>query len=511
MRKILSLIICFGIIISNFSIPILAQEDLETSEETSFFDEFLGTIAGVSQGSVKIVQVMLEQAKFHTAKGHGFAAEVGNHYADLAAGLDAEIVGNNNLHNGPDRVIRLNKNTSIFIQTKYYKTASESIAACFENGEYRYVNGDGTPMIIEVPKDQYDDAIRAMQNRIASGQMKNVGITNPSEAENYVRAGSLDYKQAQNLAKAGTVDSLLFDARTGIISSTCAMGISTVINFAVNKLNGMDTNDAVKASVIDGLKTGGTVFVTHIIAAQLGKANVVKVFEPSAKALTNAFGNDFANALINAYGGSLDDAASLATTATKILQNQMLIQAVTVVVLTADDVVELFQGRISKEQLIKNVVTTTAGIAGGSVGYVAGSSLGTAIAPGAGTTIGGITGSVLIGAVTGIGTELIIGWFYEDDADQMMNIISTEFQEMCENYLINEEEGDELASILQEKLDTNCLKEMFASEDRELFANELMLPLFEEVASNRETIITPTEEEMREEMKKTLDGVVFVH
>ena len=52
---------------------------------------------------------------------------------------------------------------------------------------------------------------------------------------------------------------------------------------------------------------------------------------------------------------------------------------------------------------------------------------------------------------------------------------------------------------------------MYASEDREKFANELLDPLFVEMAKKREKITIPTEEELRTEMKNSLHGVVFIH
>ena len=53
-----------------------------------------------------------------------------------------------------------------------------------------------------------------MQNRIDKGQIK--GVTN---AEDIIRKGHFTYEQAKNLAKAGTIESLTYDAVNGIVYS----------------------------------------------------------------------------------------------------------------------------------------------------------------------------------------------------------------------------------------------------------------------------------------------------
>lgn len=511
MKKFVSILLSIIVVIGNSIVNVKGDENMKREEVS--FEEYFGDIAASSNANMIATNNMLDQAKFITPQGHGFAAERGNNFYDFLKGYDTKVIGDNNVKNGADRVIRFKDGSTLFIQDKYYSTARDGINACFENGEFRYfteTNGQKTPMVIEVPKDQYDDAVLVLQEKIRNGEMKNVGITDPNEAQNYIRKGALEYKQALNLAKAGTIESLKYDALNGAITASCAFGISTLVNFSVNVLNGMDTKQAIKESAMDGLKSGGIVFATSVIGNQLAKTNVVKVFTPSAESLVKALGDKYANALINVYGrGGETLAKDLTKQATKILQNQMLVSTVTIVVLSVEDVVDLFKGRISKEQLIKNIVTTTAGVAGGAAGAL----VGTALAPSGpiGSFAGGVLGSIVVGSATTAGTSFIIKYFYQEDADQMMEIISTKFQEMCNDYLIDEEEGNTLTIMLQKELTGDCLKDMFASDNREKFAEELMIPLFESVAKSRERIITPSESQMRNELKTSLKDVVFIH
>ena len=105
----------------------------------------------------------------------------------------------------------------------------------------------------------------------------------------------------------------------------------------------------------------------------------------------------------------------------------------------------------------------------------------------------------------------LIAPYYESDAEEMFNIISDEFTLLCGNYLINENEGNKLVDELNSVLIGDVLKDMYASEDRNKFAKELIEPLFIEAVKNRDKIITPTEDELRYSMKENLQGIVFIH
>jgi len=140
------------------------------------------SIAGTVFSNVSNASTISGEVKFNAERGHGFAAERANHIYDKLSGKDAHIVGDDNSKNGADRLV-----DGVAIQSKYCSTGSKCIQECFEDGKYRYINPDGTPMQVEVPYDKYDDAVRAMEERIRRGQVP--GIDNPQEARNLVRKG----------------------------------------------------------------------------------------------------------------------------------------------------------------------------------------------------------------------------------------------------------------------------------------------------------------------------------
>lgn len=108
----------------------------------------------------------------HARQGHGYAAEQVNDGIDTIFGRDARIVGNDNAKNGADRMV-----DGQFIQTKYCQDARTSVNAGFENGgqgSYRYLDKNGNPMQLEVPSDQYDEAVRCMEQKIKEGKVPGV-------------------------------------------------------------------------------------------------------------------------------------------------------------------------------------------------------------------------------------------------------------------------------------------------------------------------------------------------
>lgn len=507
----IALLLCISIIINSVLVPAFAAEEpkAEPTDNAEYID-----IGAYTIGNNVTINQLLEQYKFTARQGHGFAAESGNNLIDRLKGQHATIVGNDNAKNGADRLIIGRDGSKIWIQDKYYNTASGSVSACFdEDGFFRYLDADGNAMQIEVPSDQYDAAVKLMRKRIENGELENAGITDPDDAESLVRKGNLTYKQAVNLAKAGTIDSLTYDAVNGVVSASCAFGISSLITYSISRLNGVPAKEALKTSAIQGVKTGGIVFGTSVISSQLARTNVVKVFTPSSEALVKALGDDFASGLLKSIGretvGLSDDA--IRTQAAKILRNQALTAGVTVVLLSAGDVVDIIRGRISAEQLFKNLAVTTVGVAGGYVGSVLGGTAGSAIAPGVGTTAGSIVGGVIVGGVAGYGAEKLFGLILKDDAEKMMVIIEDNFLQLSQDYLVNEDEATHIADELQGKLTGDTLKDMFASDNQNQYAQELIEPLVEEEVSKRATIKAPTAAEMRAELKNSLKGVVFVH
>lgn len=470
-------------------------------DSSSFSTNFGAKAGGIAAANYNQVNKSYDEEKFHARQGHGFAAERANNLYDNLIGHDAEILGDDNAKNGIDRIA-----DGIEIQSKYCKSAKDSVNACFDNdGNFRYYTADGKPMKIEVPSDQYEAAISAMEDRIKNGEIK--GINDPNEAKNIIRKGHFTYTQARNIAKAGTVESITYDAINGSVIALSTFGLTTVLTFAVSTWNGDDWDLALEKATVSGLKVGGTAFVVTVLGGQLSKAGLNSMLVGSSEKIVSVLGPKASAVLINAFrdGSNIYGAAAMKSAA-KLLRGNAITQGLTIVILSAVDVTDIFRGRISGKQLAKNVTNTTATVAGGGTGWMIGSAIGSAI-PGPGTVVGGLVGSVIGGAITGKASSKALNQFVEDDADEMVRIIQKVFADMCSEYLLSRKEAEKCADRLRDKLTGGVLKDMYASNNRKKFARNLLKPIVEGVTNNRVHIRKLTDEDMICGLRKTLENI----
>ena len=415
------------------------------------------------------------------AGAHGMAAEQANTIDDWLHGRNARIVGDNNLKDGPDRIVN-----NVRIQTKYWKSYQESVDSCFNtdsSGKYQFRYYDpynnNKPMQIEVPKDQYLNAVKHMEDRIREGSVR--GVTDPAEAKNIIRQGNITYRQSINIGKAGTIDSLIYDAKTGVITCGFAFGISALVDYWAATRNGVDPALAIQSALVTELKVGGITFASSVLAGQLSKMGFNPL--PVSREVNTGAGTN------RNIPGPLGQQSF-----EKLLRGNFTYAGATVFVLTSIDTISLFRGRISGGQLFKNLLTNSGAVAGAAAGAAAG----TAVAPGPGTAIGAGVGSVVGGAAGGlVGGTLVhtaAGLFIEDDAEKMVEIIQGQFTFLANSYIVTQAEADLAVSALQTILNGEKLMDMFESGNKTLFARNLLTPIFEDIASNRPFTALPDEE-----------------
>ena len=450
-------------------------------------------ISGATNADLNAAAAQTHMDKFHANQGHGFAAEQANHLYDVLTGNDATIVGGDNAKNGADRLVN-----GINIQTKYCESAGQSVAAAFESGQYRYINPDGSLMQLEVPSDQYDAAVEAMKRRIESGHVP--GVTNPDDAKSIVRKGHFTYKQAKNIAKAGTVESLTFDAVNGAIISTNAFGITATIAFARSLWNGDSPEIAIENAVYEGVQMGGASFAASLISAQLARTGVNQALIAPTNGLVKLLGPKASAEIANALrsGANIYGAAAMNNVA-KLLRGNLITATVMTVVLSAKDIGQAFRGRISGKQLFKNISTTAGGMAGGMAGFLAGKFLLNMIAPGSGEIVGfvvALASSTIGGTAGGGAAHAVVGQFIEDDAVALVKIIEAAFCQLAQDYMLTEDEVDIVLGDLSRVLDSEKLLDMFASADHEGYADTLVREQIEKLTRGRCRIYIPAEDEL---------------
>ena len=270
--------------------------------------------------------------KYYTRGGHGFAAEDANALADWLRRKSVETVGTSNALNGADRIV-----DGISIQTKFHQSPRLTIGDAFDSktGFYRY---DG--QLLEVPKEQFEDCVGLMRDRIAKGQVP--GVTDPQAAEQIVKRGEITYKQARNIARGGNIDSLIYDAKAQAVTCTCVLAVSFSVQFARAKWRGESTADSMKAALGSGFAAGGIGFVAGIVAAQLLRTKAAAMVAITirggmgAMAMT-ASGKNVIELVAKASLGKAVYGAAAVNHVSKLLRTNVITSAVVAVAVSTPD------------------------------------------------------------------------------------------------------------------------------------------------------------------------------
>lgn len=458
------------------------KEQLQHSSQDNKSKVNPAPIAGEFTGTVESAAHTEQLLRFNAHQGHGFAAEQANDLLDTLHGSDANILGNDNAKNGADRMV-----DGLLIQTKYCQTAQASVDAAFNQQTklYRYIDKNGVPMQLEVPSDQYDAAIQIMRKKIAAGQVP--GVTDPNDAVNLVRKGNVTYQTACNIAKAGTVDSLAFDAAHGSVVAVSTFGISALITFAHSLWSGKNVEDAIDASMYVGLKMGGSAFLSTVIASQITRTGLSAAIQQPLIGVIKALPSGVRKSMVSVMkDGAFLYGRGTAGNLAKLWSSNIITSVAFTLVLSASDIMHFFSGKISGKQLFKNITNLATGM-GGAYG---GAALGSVFGP-IGTVAGGIAGGVVASAAS----SSILNHFIEDDAVAMVKILNDCFVVLAQEYLLNEEEVNLVLEDLQVQLVHEKLLEMFASKNRKAYADELLRNIIEKIIRMRAHIFLPPDDE----------------
>ena len=420
-------------------------------------DAAKATVAPVAATILEQTQI----AKYHTKGGHGFAAEDANNVVDRLRGKNAQIVGKTSERNGADRLV-----DGVRIQSKYYKTASDTVGSAFDrNGNYRYAG-----QVLEVPKDQYDLCVAHMRRCIREGRVP--GHADPADAEKLVAKGTVTYRQARNIARAGNVDSVKFDVKTGAAIAVGTVGLSFALNYAQAYRQGLAHHDALDVALKQALAAGSSAWVAHLVSAQLLRTKAAAVCAVTARGAVRAaagspLGRKAVDGIAAASLGKVVHGAAAVNHVGKLLRSNAVTGSVLVAVSCAPDFYRAaFDQSISWGQFTKNTAVQAASVAvGGWMGGAAvGASVGSAM-PGIGTAIGafigGAIGALGIGAASGAAAKTIADGLVEDDAKALLRILEEELQTLAQEYMLSLGEFEKIVEAVRCEIDGKWLRGMY--------------------------------------------------
>lgn len=378
------------------------EQNLQGFEVSSVF-------SAINTINVESTMYSAKNGAANTKTGHGIIAEDYGTILDKLSGNDATVVGRDNAKNGPDKIVN-----GVAIQCKYCKTAVDSVNACFE-GDFRYYDLNDEPMKIEVPKDQYAEAISIMRNKIIEGKVPNV--SDPNKAEDIIREGRFTYNQVLNLAKAGTIESIKYDLTTSSIRCISVFGISFLITFAQVFWVTKDIKLATKKALITAARIYGLSLIGSVISSQLARAGIANLFYPLMKNLLDNLPDQVVGKIANNTKGFVNPSAISVDASrnyfARFLSSQVSTQCVMFLIFSTPDIYRVISSNISGGQFVMNMSERLVGtVAGGTAGSLVGGAIGNAINPFVGG-IAGVTAGTIVGTASSIATKTIAHLFRE--------------------------------------------------------------------------------------------------
>ena len=469
------------------------------------------TIAPHAANAIETSQI----SKYRGKGGHGFAAEDANNLADQLRSRRAKVVGQSNEARGPDRVV-----DGVKVQSKYWSTPAASVNAAFDSksGLYRYAG-----QVLEVPKDQYDQCVRLMREKILSGKVP--GVTDPNRATDLVKSGSVTYKQTRNIARAGNIDSLKFDAQRACIESSSTFGISFGIHFAQAKWQGKSNAKAVELALKASLKDSAHHVITAVVTRQILRTQAAAIGAVSIRSgVKVAYQTGAGRAAIHRIAaGSLGKAvyggAAINHVSKLVRTNIVTAVAVTAIAAGPDFYRAAFSKSISWQQFIKNTAVNAASVAAGAGGYLAGAAAGAAVGsviPGPGTAAGAIVGGIIVGVGAGVVGHKIAGGVadrvVEDDAKKMTEIINDEMPKLAHEYMFTQAEVKGLIKTVSHTVDAKWLRGMFRKSNKgkdraaaRRYARKEFEPAFQRIIRRRPAISPPSARELERGVTDLVD------
>lgn len=397
-----------------------AEEEAKTDQKKVDIDKTStkAVTLGMKDEMVTALKTNQINDRFGDGKGHGHAAEQASYVKDFWKGKNPVAMGGTHEKHGADRVTGIiNKE---FIQTKYYDNPSGSINAAFkgENGMATYVN-DGKMMTIEVPKDQYTRCVKIMEQKIRDGKVPNE--TNPANAAKYVKKGALTYRQSRIATKSifdrnSTIkengkeikvsfgEKLVYSAGLDFMTGAAQALPFALVNFvwvyANNVWQGTDNDEALNRAAKAMVKPILTSAVMYTVASQFA----------SKKGVTEFVGKKVAKEV------------------TKEAVASGVLKTLTVVTVVGPDVTKCLVGKISPQQLTKNLASTGAGmVIGGWLGSVV---------PVVGTVAGAAAGSIV--------AKKVMDKITPDDNIIMSRVLRGEFIEIVLYAPLSNEEFEDI-------------------------------------------------------------------
>lgn len=370
----------------------------------------------------------------------------------------------------------------------YCANVLDTFNSLFNEGKFLY--DPSNTFYIEVPLEQYLEVVELMREAIQEGKIP--GIDEPEAAESLIRQGLITFNQAKHIAARDHISILKYDPIDCKIIMKVPMSLSYLIIYATHFWDGRGFDASLKQGILSMMIVGGQAFFEHVAVIE----NFDR-YENPTYAIKRLLGMNAYKTLVRVYKSHVSGyGLSAVKNLSQFFEEGGIIRDLISLSRSAMDLANNVRGRISTEQMAKNIANTFSGIVGGTAGWVGGAAAGSAVLPGVGTMLGGMAGAMSTAKMTTSVSNTILSYYIEDDAVKMMRVIQDAFEAVAEEYLLNEKEVEKAVDLLYIRLTTSQLKDMQASKDRYSYAKKVLVPIVRDVSKTRRPLPVPTSRDL---------------
>ena len=164
----------------------------------------------------------------------------------------------------------------------------------------------------------------------------------------------------------------------------------------------------------------------------------------------------------------------------QILRTNIWTRLVSTFLLISFDLYSFFRRRISRKQLLINLIFSATLLIGGAAGWIFATGSVSAIV--AENTviwiIAGLAGAGIVSAALEKLCRKILGKFFKSDVEDMIDVINEEFECMIIELALDDEQADVIASsiYISGKTCFNC----FCTNDKKKYVRNILMPYFQE-------------------------------
>ncbi|MCT6924669.1 hypothetical protein [Metasolibacillus sp.] len=351
-------------------------------------------------------------------------------------------------------------------------------------------------LLLEVPFEQYEEIINVMKQQ----------VSDTIDYRQIIKKGAFTYAQIEHITLARNIHGLTMDEQGRIHFVNDAISISAVTAFAQSKWNGAPRKVAIENGIHTGLAVLGETFAEEVISLQIyNHEEVIADFDLNPD-IRGAFKTGGAKMASKKMATAITKKAMISSAALKkgimLLNTNVVTGALVTGMMSTVDIAHTVRGKMSSQQLFKNIAKTAASVTGGMIGMLVGSGIGLTI-PNVSTAIVSMIGAI-VGLLIGSGlaskiTKRALDMFIRDDALQMLDIFNERLTVLAGEYLLNEKELEQALHDFEALHNMpKMLKEMYAAEDREQFADQLIQGELMRIVKLRMYLHVPTNEEIYE-------------